>query len=216
MKPFVEKIIRIEQLNSKGYGLADSLEVPKTLPDEEVVVQLVKRDRGKLLSVIKPSPLRVVPRCDHFAVCGGCKIQEMEYEAQTAWKEQLVKSLLKPQEFLPIIPSPLIYDWRNKMEFTFSSDKAGHKFLGLIMQEGNGKVVNLQRCHLARSWMSQILEPIRQWWEDEQLTAYKHTQNKGTLRSLFLREGMTTNDRMVMLHVSGNPEDAMSETNPCF
>ena len=213
-KPPEEKIVQIEGLTSKGYGFHHTLEIPKTLPGEEVKILPIKKDQGKLLEVLKTSPLRVVPRCSHFPICGGCKLQQMDYEAQLRWKEGKVRNAFSSfthTRFLPILPSATTYEWRNKMEFSFSSDQAGRTYLGLIMQDGHGKVFNVERCWLANSWMSQILTPLRQWWVNEGLSAYKHHQNRGTLRSLFLREGVTTSDRMIMLHVSGNPEDAMTQ-----
>jgi 23S rRNA (uracil1939-C5)-methyltransferase len=211
MKKMIEKTVTMDALTSQGFGAAGSLEVPKTLPQEEVLVQLKKRHRGEMLSVLKPSPLRVSPKCVHFPICGGCKVQQMDYEAQIKWKEEKVKAAFPGVQVFPIIASLDVFEWRNKMEFTFSSDKAGQRYLGLIMQEGRAKVFNIERCHLAKPWMSEILGAVRHWWEKEGLTAYKHSHNQGTLRTLCLREGMTTADRMVILHVSGNPEDAMSQ-----
>lgn len=210
----MEKLVTIEGLTSKGYGYTQNLEVPKTLPHEEVQIEVLKKGRGRLLNVIKPSPLRVSPRCSHFPICGGCKLQQMEIAAQNRWKEEKVFKAFSQcgtPRFLPIIPSPKAYEWRNKMEFSFSEDKAQNKYLGLIMQEGKGKVFNVERCYLANLWMSELLQKVRHWWESEKLSAFKPMRNSGSLRGLILREGMTTKDRMIILHVSGRPEDALTQ-----
>ena len=210
----MEKTVTIEGLTPKGYGFTQKLEIPKTLPQDEVVVEPLKKGRARCLEVVKPSPLRVTPRCSHFPICGGCKVQQMEMSAQLRWKEGKVKNAFAvcgSPTFLPIIGSPQEFEWRNKMEFSFSEDKAGNRYLGLIMQEGKGKVFNVERCHLANRWMSEILEPVRHWWTKENIAAFKPHRNSGTLRGLILREGSTTKDRMVILHVSGNPEDALHQ-----
>lgn len=210
----MEKIVTIEGLTQKGYGFAEKIDVPKTLPQEEVQIEVVKKGRGRLLEIVKPSPLRVDPKCSHFPICGGCKLQMMPFEAQNKWKEEKVQKAFSQYEnvtFLPIIASPQSFEWRNKMDFSFSEDKAQNKYLGLIMQEGKGKVFNIERCYLANSWMSGFLKEVRHWWENENVRAYKPHRNSGTLRGLILREGMTTGDRMIILHVSGNPEDALHQ-----
>lgn len=210
----MENMVTIEGLTPKGYGYTQKLEIPKTLPQDEVVIERLKKGRARCLEVIKPSPLRVLPRCAHFPVCGGCKVQQMEMGAQLRWKEGKVVnafSLCGTPRFLPIIASPGEYEWRNKMEFSFSEDKAGNRYLGLIMQEGKGKVFNVERCHLSNPWMSELLQEVRKWWAEENIPAYKPHRNSGTLRGLILREGITTKDRMVILHVSGNPEGALHQ-----
>lgn len=204
----VEKTVLVDGLTESGYGYSSKIEIPKSLPGEELRIE-VRKERGKILSILKPSPMRVEPRCTHFPICGGCKIQEMEPLAQSRWKEEKVRKHFP--ECSTILAPPQSYEWRNKMEFSFSEDKAQNRYLGLIMQDSKGKVFNVERCHLASPWMSGILAPVRTWWEETGLRAYKHNQNTGTLRSLFLREGMTTGDRMAMLHVSGNPEDALTQ-----
>src|SRR5687768_5704621 len=60
--------------------------VPFGLPGERIRVQLMEEKRGfargKLLEIIEASPKRIVPRCKHFGVCGGCHYQNLLYEEQ--------------------------------------------------------------------------------------------------------------------------------------
>jgi 23S rRNA (uracil1939-C5)-methyltransferase len=93
------------------------------LPDELVEFQYLQikkdYDEGKLLTVLEPSPLRVEPKCSHYALCGGCSLQHMNEAEQIHYKQDHLIDLLaryghtKPQEVLP----PLISDqwnYRNK------------------------------------------------------------------------------------------------------
>ena len=80
------------------------------------------------------------PKCPHYTNplvvvsddqvhkngCGGCKRQIVSYPRQLELKEHLVYDSFRHMSYLieqaplrPIIPSPLIYQYRNKIEFSF-------------------------------------------------------------------------------------------------
>lgn len=213
-----------EEGDGLGYFLAGDGEkrevaVPFTAPSDEVEIEVGKKRRGvfesRLLNVVKPSPERHEARCIHFGVCGGCRLQHLSYERQLQFKEGLIKKWFSPLAevgcFKPILPCTPPWEYRNKMEWTFSQDKKGERFLGLIQRAGRGKVLNVQICHLVRPWFIQALETARSWWLETGLDAYHPHKNSGSLRTLTVREGMRTGDRLVMLTVSGNPEYALKK-----
>jgi hypothetical protein len=50
------------------------------------------------------------------------------------------------------------------MEFSFSQNKAGDRFLGLILRKSRGKVFNLKECLISPPWIAETLQR-RAWWE---------------------------------------------------
>lgn len=219
--------VQITTLSKKGNGLGIvnrsqgkplQVEVPFAMPGDTVKARLLRK-RGGIYSaileeVIHPSSDRISPRCIHFGVCGGCRLQQMDYPHQLRHKEQFVhdcfSKMLSPSiNVRPIIPCSHPWHYRNKMEYSFSSDSSGRKFFGLIMDSSGGKVLNLTECHLTNSWFIDALKCVRQWWNESGLDAYHITRDKGSLRTLTLREGYHSGDRMVVLTVSGNPDYAM-------
>jgi 23S rRNA (uracil1939-C5)-methyltransferase len=64
----------------------------------------------------------------------------------------VIEELFAPFPVEKILHSPSIWGYRNKMEYTFSQDKAGKRFLGLFARRG--RVVNLEECHLTDPWTS--------------------------------------------------------------
>jgi 23S rRNA (uracil-5-)-methyltransferase RumA len=156
-------------------------------------------------------------RCAHFLVCGGCKHQNISYSEQLKVKEVELKSLFEPflshspDLLAPIMGTQDPWRYRNKMEFSFSQDKEGNRFLGLYRARGRNRVENLNECHLVPQWFSQALGMIRTWWEERNLKAYHPYKNEGHLRTLTLRQGMYTGEKMAFLTVSGNPQDALSK-----
>jgi len=217
--------ISIDHLNQRGWGVSASegkVEVIGGLPGDELLVQLGKKRRksrrGTLLQVLKPSPIRVKPRCIHVPECGGCTWQQMDYAAQLKEKEERVKRLFAPllqrdaAECQPIIPCTEPWSYRNKMEFSFSQNRAGEQFLGLVIAGSKGHVMNLTECHLVSPWFVQALKQVRHWWEKSGLAAYRRNDT-GSLRTLTLREGKRTGDKLVMLTVSGNPAYALHRSH---
>lgn len=208
----------ISSLNKKGYGeglYSDSpVAVKGALPGEKIVAALGKKRRkkhqGNLLNIITPSPHRVEERCTHAVECGGCSFQALAYEEQLRLKEKAIRELFE-KDPLPIIGCDTPFYGRNKMEFTFSQNRAGEKFLGLILAGSKGYVFNLQECHMASPWFAESVKAVRAFWESSDLTAYHGPSDTGHLRTLTLRESAATGERMVILTVSGNPAYALKK-----
>jgi 23S rRNA (uracil1939-C5)-methyltransferase len=98
------------------------------------------------------------------------------------------------------------------MEFSFSQNKAGDKYLGLIIRSSRGKVFNLQECFLSPPWMAETLKRVKTWWDSTDLPAFHFHKGTGCLRTLTLREARRTGDRLAMLTVSGDPKFALNRT----
>ncbi len=218
----------IDGLSKEGSGTGESffpnkigiVEVPFTMPGDTVSVELGTRKRGKLqsrlLTILNPSEMRDIPRCIHFGSCGGCRWQHIPYSLQLQEKEKKIRALFspflkEPLKLKPMIPAPSIWHYRNKMEFTFSSDRAGNRYLGLIMLGSNGKVFNLEVCHLVNDWFAKGVGVIFEWWKESGLEAYHPGKNSGSLRTLTMREAQKTGDRLIMLTVSGNADYALTK-----
>ena len=107
--------------------------VEGAVPGDVVRARLFKVKKNfaeaKVVAIEQPSPLRTTPQCDHFGVCGGCKWQHVDYEAQLRFKRQHVVDAFERiggfsnPEVLPIIGSDEKYFYRNKMEFSFSDQE---------------------------------------------------------------------------------------------
>src|SRR5487761_2240868 len=76
------------------------------LPGERVRFRVFKRrrqfDEAGLVDVLTASPDRVIPRCAHYGVCGGCSLQHLSPAAQLAAKErQLLENLQRIGQVTP-------------------------------------------------------------------------------------------------------------------
>ncbi|MGB8523270.1 MAG: 23S rRNA (uracil(1939)-C(5))-methyltransferase RlmD [Candidatus Acidiferrales bacterium] len=95
--------VTIEKLIYGGDGLAhhegSTVFVPFVLPAERVAVSPVEQKkkfvRARVDNLLEPSPQRVVPPCPHFGICGGCNYQHIPYEAQLAYKAEILRETLR-------------------------------------------------------------------------------------------------------------------------
>lgn len=200
-------------------GLEVEVEIPFSAAGDEALVEIQKKQKrlyqGKVIKWEKLSEDRTNPLCQHFGQCGGCRWQHLNYHKQLQQKETWIHQSLEPYLApdvirYPIIPCSPPWNYRNKMEFSFSSDKAGKRFLGLMLYGTNGHVLQLKECYLTNPWVLETVHCVSKWWESSGLQAYHGRKNTGSLRTLTVREGQRTGDRLVMLTVSGNPDYALS------
>src|ERR1700751_6032413 len=83
------------------------------------------------VDVLEPSPLRVDAPCEHYPACGGCRFQDLAYDAQVEAKHAWVEDSLRriagiespPRE--PIVPAVERFHYRNKMEYSFAQTDEG-------------------------------------------------------------------------------------------
>ena len=157
-----------EALGRLGDGRA--VFVPLGLPGERVFARLVEEKRNfaraELLEVLRPSPLRMAPRCAHFGVCGGCHYQMLDYPEQLRVKASILRDQLMriagiadpPVE--EMVPSPSPWNYRNTLQFHL--DPQGH--LG-FQPAGRQGVQAVHECHLPEAdlddfWPGLDLEPV--------------------------------------------------------
>lgn len=138
-------------------------------------------------------------------MCGGCATQDQPYLQQLAFKEEMVRRVLAPYSpaaFLPLIPSPDIYFYRNKMEYAFGGLKDQPPLLGLRQKGKFDRIVDLTECRLQSPDVGPLLAAVRAWAIKEKLPTYHLKSHRGFLRYVVVREGKNTGQRMVCLVTS--------------
>ncbi len=110
MKPGPVLEADIVGLAHDGRGIArldgKAVFVDGALPGERVSLRVIKRrrhmDEALLGEILRASPDRVVPKCAHFGVCGGCSLQHLAPAAQIAAKQgQLLEDLARIGHVVP-------------------------------------------------------------------------------------------------------------------
>jgi len=150
-------------------------------------------------AVVTASPDRAVPRCPHFGPCGGCVWQHIAYPAQASAKEAVVRESLAHLGGLtdarvdPIVAADDPWYYRNKMEFSFHPDGT----LGLHRRGEWNRIVPVETCFLQSVESASLVNAVRAFARQHGPAAYDPRTHEGFLRSLVIREGRGTGDRLV-------------------
>jgi 23S rRNA (uracil1939-C5)-methyltransferase len=199
--------LQIERLVFGGEGLGyyggRPVFVAGVLLNEEVLVHpvIVKRKfvKAELIEVIRPSRLRRESKEQHFISCSPWQI--MTEENQLDYKKNLVKSVFKKigQEILPddleLVASPNNWGYRNKIEFSFTTDKDNLPTLAFNKRYLYNDFIKTDGCLLAPEILNncaqEILKVLR---ENKEVKV-------GDLKNLTLRYSFADNKCLAILYV---------------
>jgi 23S rRNA (uracil1939-C5)-methyltransferase len=158
------------------------------------------------MSATSSSPTEASLLCRHFGTCGGCSLQDKPYDVQLALKQDKVLAALSGIEGLPapsLIGAPDIWNYRNKMEFSFGDvyPPVAGQWLKLGMKPRGRwyEILDLQECRLPSAEAAKLLASVREWAEREKVPPYNSHKKEGVLRHLVLREAKNRPERMVLL-----------------
>ena len=183
--------------------------VRRGLPGDRVRARVtkVKRSHAEALAteVLRPGPERVEAPCAHFPACGGCRFQDLAYEAQLEQKQMQVRDALQRLAGIAepplegILPcEPEIFHYRNKLEYSFTSTPEGPA-LGFHRAGRWDEVLEIERCWLTDELGNGIRDAVRGWAREEGLEAYSQADGSGYLRHLVVRQGRNTGQALVQL-----------------
>ena len=174
---------------------------------------------GKITHYHHYSEDRTDAVCTHFGLCGGCKWQHMQYTAQLKFKEKEVSENLvrlgkvTPEKTLPIMACTQPYFYRNKMEFSFSSnrwltqaeieknDTIDKTALGFHKPGMWDKIIDIEKCHLQADPSNELRNAIKAFARENALPFYHPKLQTGQLRTLTIRTS-STGQIMVLLQAS--------------
>ena len=151
----------IESMTHEGKGVSHidgkTVFIHGVLAGEEVRFQYTRShrryDEGKAIEILKPSPHRVEPKCQHFGLCGGCSLQHLEPAEQIKNKQQVLLDNLQrigkvtAEEILPPLTGP-IWGYRRKARLGVKHVRKKEKVLVGFREKGSGLLAELERCEV--------------------------------------------------------------------
>ena len=210
----------IESLAYGGMGIAKKdnfvIFVKNAIPGQKVFARVYKKRKGyaeaNVSKVLEESPFAQKPKCNHYYICS--KIQNLSYDKQILEKSNQVEDAFRRLggfsnfKLADIVKSDSIFNYRNKMEFTFSSNRwvlenepadVDKSFaLGLHMTGRYDKILDIHNCHIQPEVGNKILSVARSVCiKNPDLRPYDPRTHIGFLRFLMLRFGTNTNQLMV-------------------
>ena len=198
--------------SGEGVGKADGFTVfvHGALPGEKVSVKLfqVKKSyaSGRILNILDESPQRVKPQCAFYEKCGGCQLQHLNYEGQLNVKRQQVKDAIERIghitgcEVLPVLGMDNPWHYRNKMQFPAAKTE-GKIQIGCYAALTHN-VINIDDCLIQKQVNNKIMQVVRQWMQQFNISAYDETTGKGVVRHVMGRAGAKTGEVMAVIVTS--------------
>lgn len=198
--------------------------VKNVMPGQRISFLVNKKRKGKvegrLVGVLERAPYERDDACPHSGECGGCCYQGISYEKQLEIKEAQVKNLLRPifekqmlsdgngtdiEQYMGCIfegikASPVQYDYRNKMEFSFGDEhKDGPLALGMHKRGSFYDIVSVRDCRIVDEDYRRVLACVLDYFTEENSSYFHRIRHEGYLRHLLVRKAQKTGEMLIAL-----------------
>jgi 23S rRNA (uracil1939-C5)-methyltransferase len=182
-----------------------------------VVARLLRRRpdyaEAETLEVLRRSPDRVEPACEHYGLCGGCDLQHLGIAAQRAARRVQVAEILK--RIGGVVEPPVAetlsagepWAYRFRMDFDWRPGPRGRPIVGLHRRRRPEEVVEIRRCLLMSQAALAVLTGLSRIVGQARVTAWDPRRRRGLLRRASILEAGTTREILVVLE-TGRGEDA--------
>ncbi len=236
--PLLEKI-EITDVAAEGKAIARVNDlvvfVPYVVPGDVVDLQVRRKKHhyaeAEAVHFHTYSPVRAVPFCQHYGVCGGCKWQVLPYEEQLKYKQkQVIDNLtrigkIELPPISPILGSAKTREYRNKLEYTFSNKRwltaeevrqevvyDQMNAVGFHIPEAFDKVLAIEKCWLQDDISNRIRNAIRDYAFEHDYPFINLRTHEGMLRNLIVRTS-STGELMVILVAQIQNDDELARLN---
>jgi len=122
---------------------------------------------ANVVEVLKQSNQRVTPKCPHFGLCGGCKLQHMDANAQVAAKQRLLENDLwhigkvKPENMLPPLYGPT-WGYRHKARLSVKYVEKKQRVLVGFNEKATRYVADMNTCEVLVPEVSDLIAPLQE------------------------------------------------------
>ena len=209
-------IVDIVDIGQGGVGIGKyegfTVFVEGGLIQDKVKVRINKSKKnyavGDIVEIIEKSPFRVDRICsDDLKDCGGCQIQELDYNKQLELKTNEVKQVISRIGKLENVKihetigmqSPCRY--RNKAQFPIQNIN-GSTAIGFYKKKSHD-VIPTDMCVIQHDINDKIIKIIKTYIQAYNVSIYNESTHTGVLRHLVTKVGFTTNEVMVVLVANG-------------
>lgn len=208
--------IEITDVSSDGNGVGTidgfTVFVPMTVTHDVAEIVIVKvlshYGVGRMLNLIKKSPMRCEPECAVFKRCGGCHLQHIKYRSQIEIKRGFIEDAMRRiggfdgfccDEMLDM-NNPERY--RNKCIFPIGTDKNGDIVSGFYAKRTHD-IIPVDDCPAGSAINGSIVGAVKDYMAECDVSAYDEDKHSGLIRRVFIREAKSTGEIMVVVSVNG-------------
>lgn len=164
----------IESLDQEGRGVAHvegkTIFIDGALPQEQVTYQSqhikASYEVANVVEVLIASNQRVAPKCPHFGLCGGCKLQHLDAKSQVLEKQKLLEADLwhigkvKAENMLPPLYGPT-WGYRHKARLSVKYVQKKERVLVGFNEKGTRFVADMNSCEVLTPEVSALIAPLQ-------------------------------------------------------
>ena len=208
--------IEITGVSSDGNGVGKidgfTVFVPMTVTGDvgEIVVVKVlsKYAIGRMLSITVPSPMRQEPECPVFRRCGGCHLRLIRYESQLEIKSGFIDAAMQRIGGFDGIRCDEVIGmenprrYRNKCVFPIGADKNGETISGFYASRSHD-IIPINDCVAGLEENERIVNAVKAYMTETDALPYDEKTHTGLVRRVFIRDGRSSGEIMVVLSVNG-------------
>ena len=211
-----EYVVDIVDIGQGGVGIGKyegfTVFIEGGLIQDKVKVIISKSKKnyavGDIVEILEKSPFRVDRICsDDLKDCGGCQIQELDYNKQLELKTNEVKQVisrigkLENVEIHETIGMQSPCRYRNKAQFPIQNIN-GSTAIGFYRKKSHD-VIPTDMCVIQHDINDKIIKIIKTYIQAYNVSIYNEMTHTGVLRHLVTKVGFTTNEVMVVLVANG-------------
>lgn len=219
-----EYVVDIVDIGQGGVGIGKyegfTVFVEGGLIQDKVKVRISKSKKnyavGDIVEILEKSPFRVDRICsDDLKDCGGCQIQELDYNKQLELKTNEVKQVisrigkLENVEIHETIGMQSPCRYRNKAQFPIQNIN-GSTAIGFYKKKSHD-VIPTDMCVIQHDINDKIIKIIKTYIQAYNVSIYNEMTHTGVLRHLVTKVGFTTNEVMVVLVANGTKLPHLNE-----
>lgn len=191
--------------------------IPGTVANLRVLKKKKSFLDTQIVDIVKKSPIEIDNPTNKYWMSGGWKWINIPYEEQLKIKEEQIKESLKIVEqkqanlpFLPIVASPTIDGYRNKVEFSFwkyisAKYQIEEHFNVWFHKQGEfSKIQDMEWAPLIDEVQNEIYREIKKYTKTLWLPVYDQMKQEWFFRHIMIRRTHFADELMLLL--SFNPE----------
>ncbi len=148
----------------RGIGKVDGkiIFVPDLLPGEEALVKIVSSKKnfmvGEVIELKTKALNRVCSKCS-YDMC-GCALKNLAYEKTLEYKKEKVEDILRKFGGIDIsvkeiVPSPVVYGYRNKVTLKVKDGRLGY------FKNNSNDLLEIDECLIASEKINEIIRALK-------------------------------------------------------
>lgn len=219
-----EYVVDIVDIGQGGVGIGKfegfTVFVDGGLVKDKIKVKITKSKKnyavGDIVEIIEPSPYRVERKCSkELKDCGGCQIQELDYQEQLNIKTNEVKQVIsRIGKLEDVVVHPALgmeepFRYRNKAQFPIQKVD-GSPVIGFYKKKSHD-IIPTDQCIIQHDVNDKIIKIIKTYIRAYKVSVYDEKTHTGVLRHLVTKVGFTSKEVMVVLVANGRKLPYLNE-----